>query len=128
MIVPPQMHLHVDDLSSAGCPFSSTSFFPPVHGNGVLGMQGIGVSLPCAAAVAETVAGYARLRQRPNGAIFFIGVWSLILACGRPDRYIVLFGETVSVEILFPHEHSILALEQTYESSIAILIGIVSLF
>jgi len=46
-----------------------------------------------------------------------IGTWSLIFACGSPVSHIVLSGKTVSVEILSPQEHLILAFEHTYESA-----------
>jgi len=47
---------------------------PTIHGAGVTGMQGIGVSTPIAADVAEATAGLARLVHIPKGMMFTIGL------------------------------------------------------
>jgi len=47
---------------------------PGAQGALVAGMQGIGVSTPDAAAVAEATVGLARDWHMPNGAIFTMGL------------------------------------------------------
>ena len=43
-------------------------------------MQGVGVSTPIAAMVADAVVGFARLEHMPNGMTFTIGTWSMMFA------------------------------------------------
>jgi hypothetical protein len=73
VITPAHIQLRMEVLFSAGKFFSSTVGEPGVHGAGVLGTQGIGVSTPRAALVAEATAGFARLMHAPNGMMFFMG-------------------------------------------------------
>lgn len=47
---------------------------PTTHGAGVLGTQGIGVSTPDAADVAEATVGLASDEQTPKGGMFVIGL------------------------------------------------------
>src|SRR3546814_4512167 len=56
---PPHMHMHLQVLSSVGRLPSSTVGAPGTHGDVVAGMQGIGVSTPIAAEVAEATVGFA---------------------------------------------------------------------
>lgn len=112
-MTPPYTQRQVLDFRSAGCPFISTSFLPPIQGNGVLGTQGMGVRCPWFAAVAEPVAGNATVWHLPKGAMLRIGTWSLILPWGCPVSQTVRSGNTVSVAILSPHEHLMRALEHT---------------
>src|SRR4051794_4381122 len=78
-ITPAQMHISFDVLSSAGKLSSSTVGAPGTQGAGVFGMHGIGVSTPSAAAVAAATVGLARLWHAPNGLMFIIGTWSMML-------------------------------------------------
>jgi len=55
---------------------------PGVHGAGMTGTQGIGVSTPIAAAVAEATVGFARDVHTPNGRILTIGTLSIMFAAG----------------------------------------------
>lgn len=50
----------------------------------MLGIHGIGVSAPSAAAVAAATCGLAKLEHTPNGITFIIGAWSMIFATGDP--------------------------------------------
>ena len=50
------------------------SILPPIQGNGVLCLHGMGVSDPCAAAVADAVGGNPNERQRPKDPKFSIVV------------------------------------------------------
>ena len=51
-ITPPQLHMHLELLFSAGILATSTVGEPGVHGAVMTGMHGWGVSAPIAAAVA----------------------------------------------------------------------------
>jgi hypothetical protein len=68
-ITPPQMQLSFDMLSSVGKLASKTVGAPGAHGNGVAGMQGIGVKTPIAADVAAAVAGNEGDEHGPKGMI-----------------------------------------------------------
>jgi hypothetical protein len=74
VIVPAQMHISVDESFNAGMFLMSTVGAPGVHGAGVLGMQGMGVSTPIAEAVAAATCGFAGLWHIPKGMMFFIGM------------------------------------------------------
>lgn len=74
MITPAQVHISVEVLLSAGILPSSTVGDPTIHGAGVTGTQGIGVSTPIAAAVAAATAGLVGVIHIPNGIILTIGM------------------------------------------------------
>ena len=67
------MQLRVELLLSAGMPPINTAGAPGDQGEAVAGIQGWGVKVPNAAAVAAATIGLAGLWHRPNGAIFIIG-------------------------------------------------------
>jgi hypothetical protein len=73
LITPPQLHMHLEVLSSAGILPIMTVGAPGIHGALVAGMQGIGVSTPSAAAVAAATIGLAGELHTPNGIIFIKG-------------------------------------------------------
>ena len=52
LMTPPQLHISFELSLSAGMPHTSTVGAPGTQGAMVMGMQGIGVSTPKAAAVA----------------------------------------------------------------------------
>ena len=81
-MTPAHMHINWCVLSSVGILSSKTVGTPVIHGAGVFGIQGIGVSTPIAAAVAAATVGFAGLIHIPNGMILTIGMWSIILAAG----------------------------------------------
>ncbi len=72
-ITPPHVHIHFDMLSRAGIFPIITVGDPGTQGAAVTGMQGIGVSTPRAAAVAEATSGLAMLMHIPNGGMLTIG-------------------------------------------------------
>jgi hypothetical protein len=74
VIVPDHMQLKVELLFSAGTFATSTVAEPGDHGAAVAGMQGCGVRLPDAEAVAAATIGLAGLWHMPKGAIFIIGM------------------------------------------------------
>jgi len=82
VITPPQIHINCEVLSSVGKLPNSTVGAPGTHGAGVLGMQGMGVSTPMAAAVAAATVGFAGDMHMPKGMMFTIGTLSMMLASG----------------------------------------------
>ena len=72
-ITPPQLHMHLHVLFTAGFPPTSTVGLPGAQGADVTGMQGIGVSTPSAAAVAAATCGFAMEVHMPKGIMFTIG-------------------------------------------------------
>jgi hypothetical protein len=85
---------------------------PGTHGAGVAGTQGMGVSTPRAAVVAAATVGFEGEQHIPNGMIFTIGMWSMMLAPGVVTRTL-LTGSTTSVLGAIPNEHWSVAPEQT---------------
>src|ERR1700722_13226900 len=71
---------------------------PGVHGAAVAGMHGIGVNVPIAAAVAAATCGFAGLWHIPKGAMFTIGLKSMIVAadCWSPSD--MMTGRTVRLD------------------------------
>ena len=72
----------------------------------------MGVSTPSAAAVAAATVGLEGEQHIPNGMIFTMGMWSMILAPGVVTRTL-LTGSTTSVLGAIPNEHCSVAPEQT---------------
>ena len=72
-ITPPQAHISLLLLLSAGLFPTSTRGDPGVQGAGVTGTQGMGVSTPSAAAVAAATWGLASEEHMPKGMMFFMG-------------------------------------------------------
>ena len=111
-MMPPQLHMHFDVLFRAGILPISTVGEPGAHGAGVTGMQGIGVSVPSAAAVADATVGLASDWHMPKGMMLTIGLWSMMLATGIVT--IVRFaGSTINVLGVVPNEHWSMAPPQT---------------
>lgn len=73
-ISPPHTHSSFELLFKAGCPPTSTVGEPGIHGAIVIGMQGIGVSAPSAAAVAAMTCGLPVQLHVPNGMTLTIGM------------------------------------------------------
>lgn len=78
----PSAHASTEVLFSAGILANRTVLEPLVQGVGVAGVQGTGVGVPIAAAVAETKAGLVGDIHIPNGMMLTAGMWSMILAAG----------------------------------------------
>jgi hypothetical protein len=111
-MTPPKLHMHLEELFSAGMLATSTVGDPGAHGAAVTGVQGIGVSAPRAAAVAEATAGLAMELHIPNGAILTNGLLSIILAIGMAV-IVRLIGSTLSMPGARPNEHCSVAPPQT---------------
>ena len=76
-------------------------------------MQGIGVKTPSAAAVAAITIGFAKLLHIPNGRIFTMGLWSMMLAAGMLLVMTLFSGSTTKVEGASPNVHCNVAPMQT---------------
>src|SRR3954451_18034243 len=96
-------------LSSAGWLPIKTLIAPAIHGAGVTGMQGIGVSTPIAAAVADATAGFAGQQHIPNGMMFVIGMWSMMLAAGAVTSTRLMGSITFSALGAIPKLHCSIA-------------------
>jgi hypothetical protein len=66
-MTPPQAHIKVEVLFSAGMFSTRTEGEPGVHGAGVTGTHGIGVNTPRAAVVAVATAGFETVVHMPRG-------------------------------------------------------------
>ena len=93
VMTPPHVHMHVDELFSAGMLPISTIGDPGVHGDVVTGMHGWGVSTPRAADVAAATCGFDGVVHMPNGGMFTFGLKSMMLAAGA-DASTLLAGAT----------------------------------
>src|SRR5579863_5840096 len=113
-MTPPQMHINLETLSSVGILPSRTVGAPGTQGAGVAGMQGMGVSTPSAAAVAAATVGFATDMHIPNGMMFTMGMWSMMLASGISLVITRLTGSTTSELGAIPNVHIIIAPIQTW--------------
>ena len=111
-MAPPQVHINLELLFSAGMLPISTVGEPGAHGAGVTGMQGMGVNTPMAAVVAEATAGLARLLHMPKGGMLTSGIWSMMLASGVPVT-VRLVGSTTKEPGATPKLHCRVAPMQT---------------
>ncbi len=110
-ITPKYEQGHFDELFNAGAFLSVTVGEPGAHAV-VTGTQGVGVSTPLAAVVAEAVAGFANDEHIPNVAMLVIGIASLILAAGFLSA--VTVGKvTISGIVATPKEHDIVPVAAT---------------
>lgn len=107
-MTPPYMQFKVQELFKATLPPTKTVGEPGVQGAVVAGMQGMGVSTPKAAAVAEATVGFARELHMPKGKIFTKGALSMIEAMGMVDMTFPV-GSTVKTEGAAPKLHCKLA-------------------
>ena len=103
-MTPPQLHMHLEVLSSAGMFPMSTLGQPGAQGAAVAGMHGMGVSTPIAAAVAAATIGLAMDWHMPKGGMFTIGLLSMMLAAGVVASTL-LAGSTTNVEGATPKLH-----------------------
>jgi len=82
----------------------STVGEPGIQGAGMIGVQGMGIKAPKAAAVADATAGLASEVHIAKGRMFKKGTLSIMLAIGMlvETRF---FGKTISDEGAAPKEH-----------------------
>ena len=102
-MTPPQVHMHLLELFSAGLFPTSTVGEPGTQGAAHTGAQGIGVITPIAAAVALATVGFARLLHIPN-VIGGFGI-SIIVASGMLPPTAVLCEVTASGDGAAPNVH-----------------------
>jgi hypothetical protein len=113
VMTPAQVHINCETLSRDGKLPSSTVGAPVTQGDGVTGTHGIGVSTPSAAAVADATAGLAKDWHAPNGMMFTIGMWSMMLASGTELVITRFVGNTTRELGAMPNVHCICAPIQT---------------
>lgn len=114
LITPAHMHIRVEVLSSVGISASNTVGAPGTHGATVMGMHGIGVNTPMAAAVAAATIGLAGDMHIANGMMLTIGIKSMMLAAGiSPVQRTMFVGRTTSELGAIPMVHIIIAPMQT---------------
>jgi hypothetical protein len=116
VIVPPQVHISVEESFSAGAVLIITVDAPGAHGAGVKGTQGMGVSTPIAAAVAAATCGFDGLWHIPKGMMFFIGMLSKMFAAGTGLEFTSFSGVTTSELGDMPMEHFNIAPLQTWSA------------
>ncbi len=103
-IIPPQLHMSLQESERAGFPPIRTVGEPGIQGAEVTGIHGIGVSTPRAAAVAEATCGLDKVVHIPNGMIFTIGLLSIIVAQGFEQPIALFSGRTPSCDGAIPKE------------------------
>ena len=113
------MHLHV--LFSAGFPPTNTVGDPGAQGAAIIGVQGIGVNTPAAAAVAADTLGFAMDVHIPKGIIFVVGMLSIIDAAGILLHITLAVGRTLSTDGAIPKLHISCAPEVTMIATINLL-------
>ena len=113
VMLPPQEHMHCPLSNRAGINFIN-SFPQGAQGVTVTGMQGMGVSTPQAAEVADATMGFVNDLHIPKGSMFTMGTKSMMVALG----FFCIRGRKKSVMTSFdgvvPKEHCIEAPMQTY--------------
>jgi hypothetical protein len=105
LMTPPNAQLHVESAVNAGNLATLVFGAPGVHGVDVAGTHGPGVSTPRAAAVSAAVAGLVSDVHRRNGAMFMIGMWSIVFAIGFFSNITRSRGGTISVLGIVPLVH-----------------------
>lgn len=91
---------------------SNTFGFPGTQGAMVIGIQGMGVKTPSAAAVAAATMGLAMLMHVPKGNTFINGLLSMMLAAGMVARTLFV-GKTTKLDGAAPNVHFNVAPMQT---------------
>jgi hypothetical protein len=103
-MTPPQLHISLQLLSTAGMLPISTLGQPGTQGAAVAGTHGMGVSTPMAAAVAAATMGLAIDMHMPKGMTFSMGLLSMMLAAGVVANTL-LVGNTISDDGAAPKLH-----------------------
>ena len=114
------MHVSLLVMVRVGKFWVSTCALPGAQGATVLGMQGMGVSTPQAADVAEATDGLASDRHIPKVGMLTMGLLSMTLATGIPPIMEVR-GSTARGAGVIPMLHFIIAPMHTVFASPAIV-------
>jgi hypothetical protein len=112
-ITPPQLHISLLELLSAGVFATITVGDPGAHGAVVRGTQGMGVNTPKLAAVAAITTGLLREEHIPNVGTLIIGLLSMMVAIGRFPAMVLPSGNTASTPGAAPKVQAIIAPLQT---------------
>ena len=97
-MTPAHWHISLQESVSAGLFPTSTVGQPGAHGAEVIGIHGMGVSTPSAAAVAAATCGFDILLHIPNGITFTPGLLSMMFAAGFEQPITLFSGRTFSVD------------------------------
>ena len=108
LICPPHEQINLHELSNVGMPPVNTAVLPVIQGETVIGMQGMGVRTPIAAAVAAATVGLARLMQVPKVGMLAMGVKFMMVPTCRVAVTMAL-GVTISEEGAAPKVQDIMA-------------------
>ena len=108
-MTPPQAHMSLEELFSAGNLFTKTVGAPGAQGATVLGTQGAGVKTTGGG---RLVAGFNTLLHMPNGIILLLGLKSMIVAIAC--EVLTVLGGRVSVDGATPKVHCSIAPPQTH--------------
>jgi hypothetical protein len=103
----------MESLVNIGPGLAMTVGFVGIHVPAGVGMHGPGVKTPKAAAVKAAVAGFARLMQTPNGAMFKKGTASMQVPIGPADPITIGVGRNVKAPGAAPIGHIVIAPQQT---------------
>lgn len=95
-MTPPQVHIAVHPVCSAGCPLIMTLVAPGVHGDVVTGTQGAGENTPSLAAVAAATTGLDIVPHIPNVGMLTMGANAWMFAASVPAVTGVPIGTTVN--------------------------------
>jgi len=106
--------MHILGAVSAGLPPIIVRAATGVHVPAGTGTQGIGVSTPSAAAVADATDGLAKELHIPNGGMLAPGTTSAIVAAGLPSIITRLVGITFNVDGAIPKVHASIAVAVTF--------------
>jgi hypothetical protein len=104
VIKPPHVHIVLSPILRAGPVPIITVGMLGIQGV-VTGTQGMGVRTPRAAAVAAATVGFARDEHIPKGAIFTIGVKSMIFPAGSAPQRTLFIGIIFNVDGATPNVH-----------------------
>lgn len=105
LMTPPQAQVSLEESLRAGLLAMSTVGQPGAQGAGITGTQGMGVSTPMAAAVAEATVGLDMEVHMPKGMMFFMGTLSMMVAAGILEVRVLFSGVTTRLEGAMPKEH-----------------------
>lgn len=105
VMTPAWAHRRIDVLVKAGAPPRSVVGAPTIQGPAGAGMQGMGVKLPNAAAVAAATTGLDKLRHITNPGTLRPGMLSKIFPQAPAPLVVRWVGKKFNVQGAVPKEH-----------------------
>ena len=109
---PPHWHMSMESLVRAGLPPINSFGLPGIQGPAIIGIQGMGVSTPKAAAEALATFGFEGLLHIPKGIIFTMEMLSMIDARAW-ELMTLAAGRTFNTDGAAPNEQVMDAPAQT---------------